>query len=76
MTWEQSSLKYIRDDTDLVESLEGEEGEATTFPLSCMWWASILSIFLAWEDCAGECAEEIWKFGLTRGGGAGRDKFV
>jgi hypothetical protein len=77
MTCEQSSFKCIHDDTDLVESLEGEEGEATTFPLSCIWRASVLSLFLVWEDCTGECAGEIWEFGLTGGGGAGvaKDKF-
>jgi hypothetical protein len=59
MTWEQSSLKRIRDDTDLIESLKGEEGETTTFPLPCVWWASILILFLAWEDYTGECVGEI-----------------
>ena len=59
MICEQPSLKCMQDETDLVESLEGEEGEATTFPLSCMWWASILSLFLVWEDYTGECAGEI-----------------
>ena len=44
---------------DLAESLEGEEGEATTFSLSCMWWASVLSLFLAWEDYTGEFVGEI-----------------
>jgi len=50
MTWEQSSLKCIWDDMDLVESLEGEEGAATAFPLSCMWWDLVLSLLLVWED--------------------------
>ena len=45
----------MRDETDLAESLEGEEGETTTFPLSCAWWASVLSLLLAWEDYTGEC---------------------
>jgi hypothetical protein len=66
----------MRDETYLVESLEGEEGETSTFPLSCMWWDSVLSLFIAWEDCTGECAGEIWTFGLTSGGGVGRDKSV
>ena len=39
----------------LFESLEGEEGEESNFPLSCMWWASVLSLLLAWEDFTGEC---------------------
>jgi hypothetical protein len=64
----------MQDETDLAESLEGEEGETTTFPLSCVWWALILSLLLAWEDCIGECAGETWTIGLIGGGGAGRDK--
>jgi hypothetical protein len=63
------------DETNLVESLEGEEGSVPTFPFSCMWWVLVLSLFLAWEDCTGECVGEIWTFGLTGGGGASRDKF-
>jgi len=62
------------DETDLDESLEGEEGAATTFPLSCMCCDSVLSLLLAWEDYTGECAREIWTFELTDGGGACRDK--
>ena len=65
----------MRDETDLSESLEGEEGATSNFPLSCMWWDSILSIFLTWEDCIGECVGEIWTFGLAGGGEAVRDKF-
>jgi hypothetical protein len=65
----------MQDETDLAESLEGEEGSTTTFPFSCMWWDLVLSLFLAWEVCTGECAGEIWTFGLTGGGGACRDKF-
>ena len=64
------------DERDLAESLEGEEGAATTFPLSCAWWASVLSLLLTWEDCIGECAGEIWTIGLTGGGEVGRDKLV
>jgi hypothetical protein len=59
MTREQSSLKCIWDDTDLYESLEGEEGATTTLPLSCTWCASVLSLLLAWEDCTGESVGEI-----------------
>jgi hypothetical protein len=59
MTWEQSSLKCIQDDADLAKSLEQEEGETISFPLSCMWWASVLNLFLAWEDYTGECAGTI-----------------
>jgi hypothetical protein len=65
----------MRDEIDLAESLEGEEGEATTFSLSCMWWASILRLLLAWEECTGECVGEIWTFVLTGGVGESRDKF-
>jgi hypothetical protein len=64
----------MRDETDLVESLEGEEGEKTAFHLSCVWWDLVLSLFLVWEDCTGKCAGEIWTFGLTGGGGVDRDK--
>jgi hypothetical protein len=64
----------MQDEMDLVESLEGEEGATTTFPLSCVWWASVLSLLLVWEDCIGECAREILVIGLTGGGGAYRDK--
>jgi hypothetical protein len=37
---EHSSLKCIWDETYLVESLEGEEGPTTTFPLSFACWDS------------------------------------
>jgi hypothetical protein len=53
---------------DLAESIEGEEGATTNFSLSCAWWASVLSLFLAWEECTGECVGEIWTIGLTSGG--------
>ena len=65
----------MRDETDLVESLEGEDRVATSFPLSCMWWTSFLILLLVWEDYTSECAGEILKFGLAGGGGVGRDKF-
>jgi hypothetical protein len=74
-TWEQESLKCIRDDTNLDESLEGEEGETTTFPLLCMWWDSILSPLLVWEDYTSEFAGGIWTFGLTGGGGTSKEIF-
>jgi hypothetical protein len=74
ITCEQSSLKCMQDETDLTESLEGEEGEISTFPLSCVLWVSILSLFLEWEYCTDECEGEIWKFRLIGGGGADRDK--
>jgi hypothetical protein len=54
ITWEQSSLKCIREDTNLSEPLEGEEGKSTTFPLSRAWWASVFNLLLAWEDFTGE----------------------
>jgi hypothetical protein len=59
----------MQDETDLAESLEGEEGTATDFPLSGAWWDSFFSLLLVWEDCRGDCAEEAWKIGLTGGGG-------
>ena len=59
---------------DFPESFEREEGETTTFPLSCVWWDSVLSLLIGWKDCTGECAGEIWTIGLTRGQGEGRDK--
>jgi hypothetical protein len=55
----------MRDETNLAESFEGEEGETTTFPLSGAWWALIFNLFLVWEDCTGECAGEAWTIGLT-----------
>jgi hypothetical protein len=73
ITWEQSSLKCIREDTDLSKPLEGEEGVAVAFPLSRAWWASIFNILLAWEDCTGEWSGVAWKMGLI-GEGAGKDK--
>ena len=33
ITWEELSLKFIWEDTDFSESLEGEEGTAVGFPL-------------------------------------------
>jgi hypothetical protein len=36
----------MKDEIELDESLEGEKGEATTFPLSCMWWALVLILLL------------------------------
>jgi hypothetical protein len=47
------------EDTDFEESFEGEEGEATTLPLSCTWGISILSLLLACEDWTGESIGEI-----------------
>jgi hypothetical protein len=65
----------MQDETNLAESLEGEEGVATNFSLSCMWWDLVLSLLFALEDYTGESTGEIWTFGLTGGGGEGRDKF-
>jgi hypothetical protein len=64
----------MQDETDLAESLEGEEGVATDFPLSSAWWASFFSLLLVWEYCTGECAGSSWTIWLTGGGGVGRDK--
>jgi len=78
--WEQSSLKCIREDTDLLEPLEGEEGATMDFPLSRAWWASIFNLWasvfnllLAWEDCTSEWSGAAWTMGLI-GGGAGNVK--
>jgi hypothetical protein len=54
ITWEQSSLKCIREDMDLSDPLEGEEGAAVDFPLSSVWCAYVFNILLAWEDFTGE----------------------
>jgi hypothetical protein len=40
----------MREDTDLLESLEGEEGAAVDFPLSRAWWASVVNILLHGKD--------------------------
>jgi hypothetical protein len=64
----------MRDETDLAESFEGEEGEAVAFPLSGTWWALVFNLFLVWEDCNGECAGVASTIGLTGGRGAGEDK--
>jgi hypothetical protein len=44
----------MREDTYFEESFEGEEGEATTLPLSYTRGISILSLLLACEDWTGE----------------------
>jgi hypothetical protein len=71
--WEQSSLKCIREDAYLSESLEGEEGAAVDFPLSNSWWALVFNLLLAWEDFTGEWLGAAWEMGLT-GGGGDKDK--
>jgi hypothetical protein len=71
---QKSSLKCMWDETNLVESLEGEEGETKSSHLSCAWWDSFLSLFLVWEDYTGECGGEIWTIGLIHGEGVDRDK--
>jgi len=40
----------MQEDTNFKDSFEGEEGEATSFPLSFTWGTSILSLLLAYED--------------------------
>jgi hypothetical protein len=71
--WEQSSLKCIREDTDISKSLEGEEGATMDFPLSSAWWDSIFNLLLAWEDCTSKWLGATWTMGL-KGGGEGKDK--
>jgi hypothetical protein len=44
----------MREDTDLSESIEGEEGTTMAFPLSEAWWALVFNLFLGWEDCTSE----------------------
>jgi len=73
ITWQQSSLKYIREDMDLSEPLEGEEGETMSFPLSRAWWASFFNLLLAWVDFTGEWSGTTWAMVLTDGG-EGKDK--
>jgi hypothetical protein len=36
----------MREDTDLSESFEGEEGAIVAFPLLGAWWASIFNLLL------------------------------
>jgi hypothetical protein len=71
--WDKSSLKCIREDIDLSESIEGEEGAVVDFPLSNAWWDSIFSLLLAWEDCTSEFLGASWTMGF-KGGGAGKVK--
>jgi len=73
ITWDKSSLKCIHENKYLLESSEGEEGEAIYFPLSNAWWASVSNILLAWEDFTGEWLGEAWTMGF-KGGGAGKVK--
>jgi hypothetical protein len=54
ITWEQSSLKCIREDTDFSESSKGEEWATIAFPLSNAWWDLVFNLLLAWEDCTGD----------------------
>ena len=72
--WEQSSLKCIREDIDLSEPMEGEEGATMNFPLSRAWCASFFNLLLVWEDYTGEWGVA-WTISLL-GGGAGKDKLV
>ena len=50
ITCEQSSLKCMREDIDLSESFEGEEGATMDFPLLGAWWASVFNLLLTLED--------------------------
>jgi hypothetical protein len=40
----------MQEDRDFEESFEGEEGDATNFPLSCTSGISILSLLFSCED--------------------------
>jgi hypothetical protein len=67
ITWEQSSLKCIREDTHLSEPLEGEEGAAVAFPLSREWWASNFNLLhgrtalASGQGKIGQCGFNRWK---------------
>jgi hypothetical protein len=50
----------MREDMDLAESLEGEEGETMTFPLSRVWWASVFNLLVAWEYYTSEWTGTTW----------------
>jgi hypothetical protein len=52
----------MREDMDLAESFEGEEGAIVDFPLSGAWWALVFNLFLAWEDCTGEWTGQLGQF--------------
>jgi hypothetical protein len=60
ITWEQSSLRWRHEDTDLEGSVDGLEGEATSFPFpyTCCG-ILVFNILLACEDCTGETTREI-----------------
>jgi hypothetical protein len=68
ITWEQSSLKCIREDMNLSEALEGEEGATMAFPLLR---ASFFNLLLAWEDFTAKWSGVSWEMGLT-GRGVGK----
>jgi hypothetical protein len=65
ITWEESSLRGICEDTDLSESSEGEEGAVA---------ASFFNLLLVWEYFTSEWLGEYWTMGF-KGGGAGKDMF-
>jgi hypothetical protein len=73
ITSEKSSLKFIWEDTDLSEPLEGEEVETMAFPFLGAWWALIFNLLLALEGIIGESTRISSKNCLI-GGGEGKDK--
>ena len=55
ITWEKSYFRWRREDTYLEDSVDGLEGEATAFPLSCTGCGiSVFNLLLACEDCTSE----------------------
>jgi hypothetical protein len=53
-------MRWRREDTYLEDSMDGIEGEAATFPLSCTSRGmSVFSLLLACEDCTSETTGEI-----------------
>jgi hypothetical protein len=76
-TWDQSSFKWRREDTDLEESVNGLEGEVVTFPLSgTICEMSVFNLLLAWEDYTGDASWVACTIGLTRGGGGNGSETV
>jgi hypothetical protein len=60
ITWVQSYFRWKHEDIDLADSVDGLEGEGTTFPFSCTCCGiSVFNLFLACEDCIGETPREI-----------------
>jgi len=60
IAWDHLSFKWRWEEKDLEELVEGEEGETTTFALSCTGRGiSIFNLLLAYEDWTGETTRPI-----------------